>query len=362
MQSLSAVSSIRPFPAEVALESKVAFLRQPTSFPDLPYRVEAIETHMSWVFLTGQYAFKLKKPVCQDVLDFRTLAARRYYCNEEVRLNRRLAANVYLGVVALSLDARGHLHLGHDGNGEHDQAVVDWLVQMRRLPARWMLDYAIRNGALRDDDIRRIAHHLAAFYAACEPVSIDAADYRAGFLHAIDRNQQILTEPAYGLPAQPIHGLCAAQRAVLQTRPDLFDARVRAGKIVEGHGDLRPEHICLKPEVAIIDCLEFSRALRLVDPADELAYLALECERLGLAQAGISLLRAYREKSGDRPDAALVRFYQGFRALLRAGIAIRHLDEERYRHSAEWHRRAASYVQLAETCQNASSAAIDPPV
>lgn len=356
------MSSNHPFPAEVALESKVAFLRQPTSFPDRPYRVEAIETHMSWVFLTDQYAYKLKKPVCQDVLDFRTIAARRHYCNEEVRLNRRLAPDVYLGVVSLSLDALGHLRLAHGGNGEDGHATVDWLVQMRRLPARWMLDYAIRNSSLHEDDIRRIVYHLAAFYNACEAVSIDAAAYRAGFLRAIDHNQQILTRLEYRLPSQSISDLCAAQRAVVHTRQDLFDARVQDGKIIEGHGDLRPEHICLKPNIAIIDCLEFSRALRLVDPVDELAYLALECERLGLAQAGNSLLHIYSEKSGDRPDMALVGFYQGFRALLRAGIAIRHLDEERYRHSEEWHHRATSYVQLAEKFQKASSSVSDPPV
>lgn len=356
------MSSSHPFLAEVPLESKVTFLRQPTSFPVRPYRVEAIETHMSWVFLTEQYAYKLKKPVCQDVLDFRTIEARRYYCNEEVRLNRRLAADVYLGVIALSMDTLGHLRLAHDGSCEDGQAIVDWLVQMRRLPARWMLDYVIRNSSLHDDDIQRIVCHLCTFYDACEPESIDAAAYRAGFLHAIDRNQQILTQAGYGLPSQSIHDLCAAQRAMLHTRADLFDARVRAKKIVEGHGDLRPEHVCLKPDIAIIDCLEFSRALRLVDPVDEVAYLALECERLGLAQAGSLLLRAYSDRSKDRPDTALVRFYQGFRAMLRAGIAIRHLDEERYRHSEEWHRRATSYLQLAEKFQDDDSAVIDPPV
>ena len=356
------MSSTLPLRSEVALESKVAFLRQPSSFPDRPYRVEAIETHMSWVFLTERHAYKLKKPVCQDVLDFRTIAARQYYCNEEVRLNRRLAADVYLGVVALSLDSLGHLRLEHDGQSEDGRVIVDWLVQMRRLPAQWMLDYAIKNRSLHDDDIARIASHLAAFYGACEPASIDAAAYRTAFLGAIDRNQQILTRPEYRLPGQSIHDLCAAQRAVLQTRAALFDARIRAGKIVEGHGDMRPEHICLRPDIAVIDCLEFSRALRIVDPVDELAYLALECERLGTPNAGNLLLRAYREKSGDRFEAGLVYFYQVFRALLRAGIAIRHVDEERYRHSAEWHRRATSYLQLAEKLQNASNSVIDPPV
>ena len=355
-------STVSPRP-DVPLAAKVAFLCQPGSFPDRPQRVEAIETHMSWVFLTERHAYKLKKPVCMEFLDFRTLAARQFYCNEELRLNRRLSTGVYLGVVGLSLDALGQLHIEHDPGGlpGEERRIVDWLVQMRRLPARWMLDYAIRNGALRDDDIRRVVRHLAAFYASCKPASIDASGYRAAFLREIDRTHRILVQPAYGLSSDAVPGLCERQRAMLRSRHELFDSRVLAGKVVEGHGDLRPEHVCLRPKIAIIDCLDFSAALRMVDPVDELAYLALECERLGLADASVLVLDAYRGVSTDRPDMALVYFYQGFRALVRAGIAIRHLDEERYRPMDKWRRRAADYLQMAGKFQRASESVIEPP-
>jgi aminoglycoside phosphotransferase family enzyme len=353
------VSSAFP---EIALDAKVAFLRQPMSFPDRPYRVEAIETHMSWVFLTEKFAYKLKKPVCQAVLDFRRIEARHFYCEEEVRLNRRLASEVYLRVVPLSINPLGHLRLCDDGKIGEGETIVDWLVQMRRLPAQQMLDYAIRNNTVRDDDIRRVAQRLARFYRACEPVAIDTGAYRAAFVDSIASSEQALTRPEYRLPGDSIRQLCSMQRAVLASRPGWFDARVRAGNIVEGHGDLRPEHVCLQPTVAVIDCLEFSRALRIVDPADELGYLALECERLGAVRAGELLLQAYRDASGDRPGMALVFFYQGFRAVLRASIAIRHLDEERFRHSEEWHRRTIAYLQLAGKYQNALNSVIDPPV
>lgn len=346
---------------EIALEAKVAFLRQPMSFPDRPYRVEAIETHMSWVFLTERYAYKLKKPVRLQALDFRRLEARHFYCDEEVRLNRRLADQVYLGVVALSMNALGHLRLCEDGRGE-GETIVDWLVMMRRLPAGDMLDYAIRNGAVRDDDIRRVAARLADFYRRCAPLAIDAATYRAGFAQGIAGNEQTLTRPAYRLPAAPVRQICSMQRAFLEHKPEWLDARVRAGKVVEGHGDLRPEHVCLRPDVAVIDCLEFSSALRTVDPMDEVGYLALECERLGSVRSGELLLLAYWEASGDTPSRPLVCFYQGYRAVLRAAIAIRHLDEERFRHSEEWHRRALAYLQLATKYQNALNAVTEPPV
>lgn len=326
----------------VTLESKVAFLRQQTSFPEPTYRVEAIETHMSWVFLTDGYAYKLKKPVRHDFLDFSTIEARRHYCEEEVRLNRRLSADIYLGIAALTLDTLGHLQL--DGSG----TAIDWLVRMRRLPTQQMLDYAVRHGTANEADIRRVAARLACFYRACTPIAIDPAEYRSRFLINIETHLRELSLPVYQLPTEKVSGICLAQRTVLQNMAGLFDERVESGKIVEGHGDLRPEHICLDPDLSIIDCLEFSRDLRIVDPADELGFLALECDRLGAPDFGALLLRTYGEISNDSPAAALIHFYQSYRACLRATIAIRHLNEEKFRYSPEWPRRAGEYLRLAE--------------
>lgn len=132
------------------------------------------------------------------------------------------------------------------------------------------------------------------------------------------------------------------------------------GRIVEGHGDLRPEHVCLQPDIAIIDGLEFSASLRIVDPLDELGFLALECERLGSPHAAELLLRIHGDTTGDKPDRGLVHFYQAFRAVLRASIAIRHLDERKFRHCAEWQRHADSYLQHAEKHQDAINSVIDP--
>lgn len=326
---------------EPALEAKVAFLRQPASYPEPAYRVEALETHMSWVFLTDGHAYKLKKPVRNELLDFGSADARRHYCEEEVRLNRRLAADVYLGIVPLAIDACGHLHLGGDGEP------IDWLTSMRRLPTQSMLDYLLRNGTATDEDIRRVAARLAGFYQGCAPVGIDADSYRDRFLQDIEHRQDHLSRPAYRLAVDDVFRICAAQRSFLQKRQELFDARVQAGRIVEGHGDLRPEHVCMAPQVSIIDCLEFSRELRIIDAADEVGFLAQECGRLGGANLGALLLRSYSENSGDWPDAALLGFYQSYRALLRASIAVRHLDEEKFRYSPEWRRRAQAYLRLA---------------
>ena len=148
---------------------------------------------------------------------------------------------------------------------------------------------------------------------------------------------------------------------MLEDRRDWFERRALTGKIVEGHGDLRPEHVFMGPPLCIIDCLEFARALRLVDPADEVGFLALECERLGAPDAGALLLRTYAEMSGDAPAPALVHFYQSYRAGTRARIAIRHLAEAQFRNSPEWPRRALRYLDLAEQHQASISSTSEPP-
>ena len=331
-----------PTVPEVTLESKVAFLRQPTSFHDPTYRVESIETHMSWVFLTDRHAYKLKKPVSYDFLDFSTIDLRRFYCQEEIRLNRRLAADVYLGIVELTLNSLGHLQLDGSGTG------IDWLIRMRRLSTRHMLDYAIKNGTALREDVCRVAARLATFYRSCAPVAIDSVEYCSRFARQIESIEKELTCPVYRLPVAQVNSICSAQSAVLGKMANLFFERIQAGRILEGHGDLRPEHICLKPDLAMIDCLEFSRDLRIVDTADDLAFLALECERLGATELADLLLRTYSEISGDLPNIALVHFYKSCRASLRATVSIRHLNEETFRYSAEWRRRAEEYLHLAE--------------
>jgi aminoglycoside phosphotransferase family enzyme len=336
------MASMRPVAvAEPGLDAKVAFLRQSDSYPEPTWRVEAIETHMSWVFLTDSYVYKLKRPVRYELLDFRTLRARRFFCQEELRLNRRLAPEVYLGLVPLTTDRRGHLALGGVGDA------VDWLVRMRRLPAQLTLDYLLQHGALAEVDLLRLAGRLAAFYFALPAEALSAARYRTRFLRRLMAASRELGQQAYELPQDQVQSLHDAQCAALQRLGPLLDERVAQGHIVEGHGDLRPEHIYLGNPLAIIDCLEFSHELRVADTADELAFLALECERLGSPTAGRALLQAYARFTGDTPAPQLVHFYQSCRALTRAMIAARHLLDEKFRHSPHWWRRACQYLALA---------------
>lgn len=333
------------------LDAKVAFLRLPGSFPEASYRVDARETHVSWVFLLDTCVYKLKKPVRYDCLDFRSLAARRFYCEEELRLNRRLAPGVYLGLVSLNVDALGHLELG--GGGEP----VDWLVRMRRLRGTRMLDALIGRRALHEDDLGRLAETLTAFYRALPPECPEPGDFRARLRLRIEDDAAALQSGPGALPSALVAPVATAQLAALARLAAAFDARIRDGRIVEGHGDLRPEHVCLERTVSVIDCLEFARALRVLDVADELAFLALECERLGAPDAAASLLERFWRLAGDRPPPALVSFYKSYRSISRGHIALRHLDEPHLRHSGHWRQRAAHYLQLAKLHINAAGAA-----
>jgi aminoglycoside phosphotransferase family enzyme len=319
----------------------VAFLSRPEAYPDKPEAVERIETHMSWVFLTDQHAYKLKKPIRYDSLDFSTPELRRHDGQEELRLNRRLAPDVYLGLVGLRWDPERGLAL--DGTGE----TIDWLIWMRRLPADRMLDARILRGEIEAREVRSAALLLARFYDRARPCDITPAEYRRSLEQGVHGDRRELCRPGFGLPREAVEELAAAQLAFLAEHAELFDRRVREGRIVEGHGDLRPEHICLVAEPVIIDCLEFSRALRILDPADELAFLGLECERLGNPAVGRWFLDTYSELSGDVPPAALLRFYRIYRALRRAVLAAWHLQDPSVREPLEWRARARRYLELA---------------
>ncbi|PCH61358.1 MAG: hypothetical protein COC05_01245 [Gammaproteobacteria bacterium] len=331
--------------ANIDTATKVAFLRQPASYPHYnpghAFTVDVIQTHMSWVFLSEHFVYKLKKSVRFEFLDFSTLERRHHDCLEEVRLNQRLALGIYLGVVPLTIDAAGRLQL--EGEGE----TVDWLVKMQRLPREYMLDQVIAARRVEAAEVRTFARLLAGFYRHAEAVSITPHDYRQRFEQNIDAYTNTLLKPAYGLSHNQITAIKRTLQQFLSDKAQLFDARVSTQRIVEAHGDLRPEHICLIDPPVIIDCLEFNRALRLLDPADELAFLAMECEKSGAPFIGQVVFETYRQLCHDDPAQSLLRFYKSLHALLRAKLSIQHLDDHDVGKHQKWIRRAHDYLGLA---------------
>ena len=319
-------------------ERKLAFLRDPRSYPDGSRRVEVIETHFAWVFLTRARAYKLKKPLRRGMMDYRTLARRRLGCREEVRLNRRLSPAVYLGATPLSQDRRGALKLGAGGK------VLDWLVVMRRLPAARMLDQALKGRSVADADVDRVVATLGRFFATAPPVGATPAEFfrRLRGQSAADERQLAAVSPGW---QALLRRVCAVQRQFRRVQRAALAARAR--RTVEGHGDLRPEHIHLGPPVTVIDCLEFDRDLRLRDPAEELAYLQLEMRRLGSARLGRRLCQRVLAALDDAPGRAIVAFYMSHQALTRAKLAAWHVGDPQFPEPRRWLRRARSYLEDA---------------
>jgi len=330
---------------DVSIDEKVKFLSTCEAYACCPQVVDVKETHMSWVFTAGDRVYKLKKPVHYPFLDFRTLAARETNCREEVRLNRRLAPDVYLGVLPLTVDKEGRLALAGAGN------VVDWLVEMRRLPDERMLDQAILRHTLEHDggkQLDAVADLLVRFYKASPPIEISPSAYVEQFAREHAINEAVLCNPGFELDGAQVNDVLARVRSGIEGRAPLKE-RVKQSRIVEGHGDLRPEHVCLSDPPVIIDCLEFSRPLRLVDPFDELTFFTLECELLGAGWVGERIMEGCREGLADTPAPPLLEFYWNYRACLRARIALVHLLEPNPRTPEKWVPLARRYLQLAQS-------------
>ena len=324
------------------IASKVEFLCHAGAYPEGTRRVQVVETHMSWLFLTDAWAYKLKKPVRYAFLDFSTLEARHRDALEEIRLNRRLAREVYQGTVPLTV-SNGHMRLGGGGR------IIDWLVKMRRLPARRMLDNLIREHAVDMSLVRRLAELLVGFYRDAPKAPLTGPAYRERMVQNVRANRDELLRPAYRLDAALVRQVSDAQRALLEDRPPLFEARAQQGRLVEGHGDLRPEHIFLDTHPVVIDCLAFNRAFRELDPVDELSFLAMECDWMAAGPVGAEVLDVYFRDSGDPRDDRLIAFYKCYRACLRTKIALWHTRDGAVHDHGQWLNRAGEYLALAQT-------------
>jgi aminoglycoside phosphotransferase family enzyme len=325
---------------EPTLDQKVDFLSRSSAYGPSVTGALSRETHMSWVFLAGDRVYKLKKPVRFPYLDFSTLRRREAACRAELRLNRRLAPDVYLDVVPLTATPRG-LAIGGDAK------VVDWLVVMRRLDEAQTLEHAILEDRLAPWQLDRLIATLVQFYRRAEPVFLSPAVHLRDWLKSLADNRRVLLDPRLGLPSGLIRRIASSQAKFLSEQSRALAKRVCERGIIDGHGDLRPEHIWLGDPVRIIDCLEFNPRLRAVDPFDEIAFLSLECDRLGAGWAGKYIARRVMRGLRDGLSEELFLFYRGHRAMLRARLAIAHLLEPNPRTPDKWPRLARAYLRIA---------------
>jgi aminoglycoside phosphotransferase family enzyme/predicted kinase len=281
-----------------------------------PERVELRETHASWVFLAGDLAFKVKKPVVLPFLDYGTVARRREMCRQEVRLNRRLAPSYYLGVDSILGGAEGMRLV----QGDQPEA-IEYVVRMRRVPELRTCESLAAAGELTPARVDAVARRIAEFHLVAEQAK-PAARKLARLLEPVEENLRTLREVAPGL-LDPDR-LLAAERftaAVVSAKGEQIADRAAAGWVRECHGDLRAEHVIVDGRVEVYDCIEFNPSLRQIDVAADLAFLVMDLTRLGRADLASRLVASYRDAGGDPGDDALLYFYASYRAWVRAKVA-----------------------------------------
>lgn len=301
-----------------------------------------IETHISFVALASDRVYKLKKPVRFDFVDLSTAEARHRAAEQEVILNRRLAANVYRGVVPVTRDLGGQFVIAGDG------PAVEWLVEMRRLSDDLLLSHEIATGRVDVSRIVSLAKKLALFYATTRRISLKPGVLANRIEQHIADNRAELIKPEHGLDRDLIDRVFGRQLQFVTLQAELFDQRVAQGFVVDGHGDLRPEHICLESDPVIFDCLEFNDELREVDIADDLGFLAMECERLGAPWISDQIVAVYKTTCGDDWSDELFAFYRSYRAGVRAKVAVLSARDKSAESMAAMQALAEVYLRLAD--------------
>jgi aminoglycoside phosphotransferase family enzyme/predicted kinase len=296
-------------------------LSRPAAYPHPVAAVEVRQTHVSLVFLAGNRAYKVKKPVALGFLDFSTLQRRRHFCAEEVRLNRRLAPSVYRGVVPITQEG-DTVRVG--GTGE----VVEWAVEMERLPDAAQLAEYVARGEANDEVLARLGRRLAAFHAAAEAgphiaaagrFDVVAGNARENFTQSAAHVGVTLSHAVY----RRLHDL--TEQHLQRLRP-LIEARAQRGVARDTHGDLRLDHVYLFPgrpppdDMVVIDCIEFNERYRFADPVADMAFLYTDLLFCGRADLAGAFADAYFEAAGDAEGQTLLPFYTAYRAAVRGKV------------------------------------------
>jgi aminoglycoside phosphotransferase family enzyme len=292
------------------------------AYPHRPQKIEVVQTQMSFVFLTGDYVYKVKKPVDLGYLDYTTLDKRRFFCHQELGLNRRLCPDAYLAVVAIVED-KGETRI----EGEGDP--IEYAVKMKQLPQDRMMDVLLPDGQVTKEMVAKVAERLVDFHLRAET---DAKIAAFGKLDVIRQNTDenfTETEKYIGVSiSQPRFGRIKRHTEdFIDSNDSLFDKRVKEGKIRDCHGDLHAAHICFTNGICIYDCIEFNDRFRYSDVASEIAFLAMDLDRYQRAYLAEHLVNTYVELSHDEELPRLLNFYKCYRAYVRGKVESFKLDD-----------------------------------
>lgn len=307
------------------------------------HRSKIEETHISWVLLTGCDAYKIKKALDLGFLDFSTLEARRFYCTEELRLNRRLAPDLYLDVIAIGGSPEQPVLGG--------EPAIEYAVHMRRFPRSAMMDSLLADGQITTAHIDQLAAMIARFHAALPPAAADtpfgsAAAIQGAVLENFAQLALSLEAPADLAMLEQVREASAREFAACEP---LFRQRKAAGSVRECHGDLHLGNIVLLDDIPVpFDGIEFSATLRWIDVISEISFTVMDLMQRGQPQLAWRFLNAYLENSGDYSGAGVLRFYLAYRAMVRAKVAAIRAEQEA---QAQQELAAChSYLALAHDC------------
>jgi uncharacterized protein len=318
-------------------------LVRPAVFGPRCTRVERLETHISYVLLTGEHAYKIKKAVNFGFLDFTTLAARRFFCAEELRLNRRLAPDLYLDVVPISGSVDAPV-LGGDG------PALEYAVKMREFRQEALASRILARGELSPADIDALAARVAAFHGT---IAVAAAEGDFGApeeLLRVTRQNFAQMRPLLAAVEEDdeIDALCAWTEREHAARRGAFLRRRRDGFVRECHGDLHLGNIArIDGELVIFDCIEFNAAMRWIDVMSEVAFTVMDLENRRRADLSYRFLNAYLEQTGDYAGLGVLRFYLVYRALVRAKVARLRAQQLDAGAASALHVEYRGYVSLA---------------
>ncbi len=299
-------------------------LLNPESLPDPTSDVELIQTHISYVIIGDQFVYKIKKPVNFGFLDFSTLEKRKFFCEKEVELNRRLSEGIYLGVIPVKFD--GNRYSLRDVKGE----VVDWAVRMKRIPQDILMKEMFQKGRLNNSHIKSISKRISEFHKNAErSEEIDRFGLPESFRVNTDENFDQV-EPYIGktIDERAFHELKRWTDDFYRNKERLFHERINMAKIRDCHGDLHMEHICIGESVFVIDCIEFNDRFRYGDVISDIAFLLMDLDYNGGVELSNMLWKEYIEFSGDGHGEGILKFYKVYRAFVRGKVNSFLIDDE----------------------------------
>jgi aminoglycoside phosphotransferase family enzyme len=307
-------------------EHQISFLREallhPELYPDHPRTIQLIETHISLLFLTGNYVYKIKKPVDFGFLDFTSLEKRRFFCEQEVKLNRRLSPDIYLGVVRITKEGERVLL---EGKGE----LVEYAVKMKQIPEEFLMDKLLEKKKVTPKMIEAVSERLVNFYFAAETNDhIKSFAKPERIKQDTDENfEQTEKYIAVTIPREGYEEVKSRTNDFFRTREEIFYQRIASDRIRDCHGDLRLEHIFWGDEISIFDCIEFNERFRYTDVAADIGFLAMDLDYHGRQDLSEHLIRAFIGESGDQELIEVLDFYKCYRAYVRGKVESFRLDD-----------------------------------